>query len=291
MKSPLNPTKPIGATVRAKTEGAARTAPAKKRKPPVLRDVPAVSRAIAILRLLGRSDTPLGVQTIAKTLGLIPSTCLHILRILAAEQLVSVDSSTKYRLSVGTVALARIALQKQPFVQVVQPHLDELSGTYGVTAIGVEALDANHMIVVALSRSRSALRIHVDLGSRFPLLISATGRCVAAFASLSRKEIEKRFRTLRWDNPPTRKEWLAQIEQTKATGYGVDDSRYINGITIIASPVFIKDNEMGFLVVVGISDHIRRIGIDKLGRILRGHAQQLSTDMGEGSVETGVNAK
>lgn len=252
---------------------------AKVRKPPVLRDVPAVSRAIAILRLLGSSDTPLGVQTIAKTLGLIPSTCLHILRILVAEQLVSVDSSTKYRLSVGTVALARIALHNQPFVQVVQPHLDELSNAYGVTAIGVEALSASHMIVVALSRSRSALRIHVDVGSRFPLLISATGRCVAAFGELSRKELEKRFRALVWETPPTLKEWLAEIERTKATGFGVDDGRYINGITIIAAPVRLAEGEMAFLVMVGISDNIRRMGIDKLGGVLCEHARQLTASL------------
>ena len=50
-----------------------------------LRPVPAVSRAVSILRLLGRSAEPLGVKSIADQLGLVPSTCLHILRVLVAD--------------------------------------------------------------------------------------------------------------------------------------------------------------------------------------------------------------
>src|SRR5207253_5995145 len=45
------------------------------------REVPAVRRAVAILRLLGKSETALGVNAIARALGLVPSTCLHILRV------------------------------------------------------------------------------------------------------------------------------------------------------------------------------------------------------------------
>jgi DNA-binding IclR family transcriptional regulator len=163
----------------------------------------------------------------------------------------------------------------------VQKHLDELSEAYGVTAIGVEALGADHMIVVALSKSQAALRIHVDVGSRFPLLISATGRCVAAFGQLKLKDIEKRFHTLRWDNPPTLAEWRTEVEQTRIAGYGIDDGRYLNGITIIAAPVFMKDGAMSFIVMVGIRDHLRRIGFDKIGAELRAHAEKLSQALGE----------
>jgi DNA-binding IclR family transcriptional regulator len=257
---------------------------AKEGKLPVLRDVPAVSRAIAILRLLGRSDTPLGVQVIAKTLRLIPSTCLHILRVLVTERLVSVDPSTKqYTLSAGTVALARTALQKQTFARLIQPDLDQLSEAYGVTAIGVEALDPEQMIVVALSRSNSALRIHVDIGSRFPLLISATGRCVAAFSQIGRKEIEKRFRALRWDNPPKLADWHAEVEKTAASGYGVDDGSYITGIAIIAAPIYRPGKAISSIVVVGIGEHLKRVGIDKVGVDLRMRAERLTQHLADSS--------
>ena len=73
----------------------------------------------------------------------------------------------------------------------MQPRLDDLSKRYGVTAIGVEVPDLDHMIVVTLSRTQAPVRLHVDVGSRFPALISATGRCVAAFSEQPWSEIEK----------------------------------------------------------------------------------------------------
>ena len=71
-------------------------------KSPRVRAVPAVTRAIAILRLLSRSRTPQGLKAIAESLDLVPSTALHIVRALVAEDLLQVDPQTKrYRLGVG----------------------------------------------------------------------------------------------------------------------------------------------------------------------------------------------
>jgi len=42
-----------------------------------------------------------------------------------------------------------------------------------------------------------------DIGSHYPALISASGRCLAAFGGHLWPEIERRFRALRWDDPPT----------------------------------------------------------------------------------------
>src|SRR5258708_21776133 len=77
---------------------------------------PAISRAAAVLRLLGKSDTPLGVQSIARELGLVPSTCLHVLRALVAEEFVSLDPETKrYSLEAAVLTLARHWLTRNRF--------------------------------------------------------------------------------------------------------------------------------------------------------------------------------
>ena len=59
------------------------------------RAVPAVTRALAILRFLARSAEPVGVNPMARELELVPSTCLHILRVLQDEGLVDFESATK----------------------------------------------------------------------------------------------------------------------------------------------------------------------------------------------------
>ena len=63
-------------------------------KSPRVRAVPAVTRAIAILRLLSRSRDPQSLKAIAEALDLVPCTALQIARALVAEDLLRVDPLT-----------------------------------------------------------------------------------------------------------------------------------------------------------------------------------------------------
>src|SRR6266700_4846498 len=169
---------------------------------------PAISRAAAVLRLLGKSDTPLGVQSIARELGLVPSTCLHVLRALVAEEFVFFDPDTKhYSLEAGVLTLARHWLRRNRFTDLAQPALDRIAGAFDVTVLGVHIVGLDHIIVVALSQSGSNFQLSTQIGSRFPALISATGRCIAAFGDHSAAALEARFKTLRWDEPPAFADW------------------------------------------------------------------------------------
>jgi DNA-binding IclR family transcriptional regulator len=243
----------------------------------VIRPVPAVARAAAILRQLSRSEAPLGVHAMARALGLVPSTCLHILRALAAEELVVFDPETKrYRLASGVVALARGMLRHDGFTNLAQPLLDGIARRHGVTAIGVEANGLDHIVVVAMARPDRAHRLQVELGSRYPALISATGRCIAAFGAQPWAEVERRFRALRWDDPPTLAQWRADVETTRNAGYAVDEGRYIAGVTVIAAPVAVRGAVSHGLVVVGVSEQLRRIGHAALGGELKKCGSNLS---------------
>lgn len=229
-------------------------------KSPRVRAVPAVTRAIAILRLLSRSRDPQSLKAIAEALDLVPSTALHIARALVAEDLLRVDPLTKrYSLGTGMLPLARAVLENADFPSLVRPKLDDLSARYGVMAIGVEVPDLDHMIVVTLSRSQAPVRLHVDVGSRFPALISATGRCVAAFCGQPQKEIEKRFRLLRWHNAPSYDSWRKEVELVRRQGFSIDRGNYIDGVTIVAVPVLNGQGRISHtLAAVGLGSQLDR---------------------------------
>lgn len=243
-----------------------------------LRPVPAVSRSIAILRLLGRSNEPLGVKAIAQSLGLVTSTCLHILRVLVHEGLVQVDAATKrYSLGVGMLPLARSVIERNSFASVVQPALDRLSAKWGVTAIGVEARGLDHMVVLALSRSNVPFSLHVDVGSRFPALISATGRLVAAFGNHAWSEIERRFRALRWQQAPTLEAWKKEVEAVKRKGFSIDRGNYINGVTVVAVPLPDRRNSViQALVAAGVADQLDNARSVALASDMREEAEKIS---------------
>lgn len=221
---------------------------------------PAISRAAAVLRLLGKSDSPLGVQAIARELGMVPSTCLHVLRALAAEELVAFDPDTKrYSLEAGVLTLARHWLRRNRFTDLAQPLLDRIAGTFDLTALGVQIVGLEHIIVVAVSQSEHSLQLSTQIGSRFPALISATGRCIAAFGDHSDAELESRFGTLRWDQPPTFGQWKKQVEQARAQGWAVDDGNYISGVTVMAAPVWRTRAKLSHaLVTIGIGEALKR---------------------------------
>ena len=242
---------------------------------------PAISRAAAVLRLLGKSDTPLGMQAIARELGLVPSTCLYVLRALVAEEFVSFDPDTKrYSLEAGVLTLARHWLRRNRFNDLAQPVLDRISQAFDVTALGVHIVGLDHIVVVAVSQSGSNFQLSTQIGSRFPALISATGRCIAAFADHSEAELEARFRTLRWDEPPTFDEWKAQVSQTRGQGFAVDAGNYISGVTVVAAPVWKSRAKLSHaLVAIGIGSGLRRNGLPALQENLLTAAQTLSNQL------------
>ncbi|PTU30473.1 transcriptional regulator [Stenotrophobium rhamnosiphilum] len=244
--------------------------------------VPAVSRAAAILRLLGRSSEPVGVQFIARSLSIIPSTCLHILRTLVAEDFVSFDANTKlYTLNVGLLTLARQWLSQNRFADIAQSALDRIAREYGVTAMGVQVSGLDHMIVVAMARSESMIQLHTQIGSRFPATISASGRCIAAFGEYDREELRRRFKGLRWDSAPSLTEWEAQVAETRTKGYALDQGNYMAGVTVVAAPVFgVNEQLANCLVVVGISGQLQDQMLAKIGRDLKDSAAKVSRQLG-----------
>lgn len=242
---------------------------------------PAISRAAAILRLLGKSESPLGLQPIATTLGLVPSTCLYVLRALVAEQLVAFDPDTKrYSLEAGVLTLARHWLRRNQFTDIAQPLLDQLSREFGVTMMGVNVVGLDHIIVVAVSQAGSNIHISAQLGSRFPALISATGRCIAAYGGYAEEELIQRFAELRWDDPPAFPEWQRQVEQTRERGIAYDDGNYISGISVLAVPVWKSPGQLGHaLVALGVGSAMKRSGLENMEAGLLDAADSISSQL------------
>ena len=242
---------------------------------------PAISRAAAVLRLLGKSEAPLALNTVARELGLNPSTCLYVLRALVAEELVAFDPNTKrYALEAGVLTLARQWLRRNQFANLAQPVLDRLSQQFGVTMLGVQIFGLDHIVTVAAAQA-GGFQLSVQVGSRFPALISATGRCIAAFGNYGEAELRARFDTLRWEEPPSFDEWLGQVAKTKAQGFGIDEGNYISGVTVLAVPVWRgRGRPSHALVAIGIGSALKRGGLEELERALLAAGRALTDQLG-----------
>ncbi|AEB86950.1 IclR family transcriptional regulator [Alicycliphilus denitrificans] len=281
---PLGRINPRSSAMPAKKQATA----SDKKKPAAravrVRPVPAVSRSIAILRLLGRVGQPLGVKAIADELALVPSTCLHILRVLVAEELVTWDPATKrYALGNGMISLARSVLDRSGFPQLIQPVLDRLAGRFGVTAMGVEITAKGTVVVLALSHSNQPFRVHTDVGSRFDTLVSATGRLIAAHGGESWAELRKKFSQIHWDKAPRFDTWKKEVELARTQGFSVDRDNFMAGLTVVAVPVFTAGGRFAYtVVVVGLSSQLTTVATDLLAQEMMREAREISGLLVEG---------
>jgi DNA-binding IclR family transcriptional regulator len=245
---------------------------------------PAISRAVAILRLLGKSETPQRLQAVARELGLVPSTCLYVLRALVDEELVAFDPDTKrYSLDAGVLTLASHWLRRNAFTHLAQPQLDRISRDCGVTTLGVQIVGLEHIIVVADAQSGANFQISAQVGSRFPALISATGRCIAAFSDCPEAELRERFAELRWDDPPSFRAWLAEVGEARSRGYAVDPGNYLAGVTVLAAPVW-KDRgaPSHAVVALALGADLPRKRLAQIGEALLEASGSLSLQLGGG---------
>ncbi|MDA7418601.1 IclR family transcriptional regulator [Xenophilus arseniciresistens] len=245
---------------------------------PRVRPVPAVSRALAILRLLGQHKEALTLKAISQELALVTSTCLHILRVLVEEGMVRVDPATKrYSLDVGVLALAHSVVQNNPFTTLVQPVLDRLSETWNVTTIGIKVTGVEDLVVLALARSRAPFRLYVEVGSRFPALTSATGRLVAAYGGMSNAELARAFKALRWDDAPDFQSWQQEVKTVQQRGVAIDRGNYMSGIAVVAVPILDGAQRITHaLTAVGVADQLSKTQIQALAKDLQREAQALS---------------
>ena len=176
----------------------------------------------------------------------------------------------------GLVGLARTAIDRNTFAAAAQLALGRLAAQWEVTAIGVEVVALDYLVVAALARAQGPFSLHVDVGSRFPALISATGRLVAAYTDRPWSEIEQAFKKVRWQNAPDFKKWRAEVEAVRRKGFSVDRGNYISGVTIVAVPLIEPSNRLYHAIVAaGMTSRLKGARCVALANQMRTEAREV----------------
>jgi DNA-binding IclR family transcriptional regulator len=200
--------------------------------------VGALQAGLRVLRYLCARNTPVGVNQIARELQLNPSTCFQLLKTLVHERLVVFDTHSKmYGAGLGVVELARGRLARDSFILLARPSLEGLTAQFGITAALFQPLEGRRVVLVDFAEARSALRFHMPVGQRMPMLLGAFGRCFAAKLDLPEAELRAEFRTLRWQDPPSFEQYRAEVVAARRDGYALDRGNYARGVCIAAALV------------------------------------------------------
>ena len=213
------------------------------------RRVGSVRDAIAILRYLENLRGAEGVNRIARSLDLGPSSCFNLLKTLVGEQFVDFDESTKlYSLGPGAIALGRRALDPAGAFELIRQRLERLADRHKVTAGLWRPRGREQVVLVGFVESSAGSRIHLAVGQRLPSASGSGGRCLMAFSGLDETTIRRRFNTVKWSNAPDFEAYLANVRETQATGWAMDEGNFVSGVTSIAAPCLSEQKAAEYVV-------------------------------------------
>lgn len=207
--------------------------------------VPAALSTVRILRYLSEQAQPASLTQIARSMNLIPSTCFHILQTLARENFVAFDPVRKdYAIGYGVMELAKGAAVIGRDVHQVRPILEHLAEDHDVTVTLWRPITREQLMLVMSAFGRGAVRIHMSVGQRVPMLTAAAGRLMAAHMGFTSRELRALFRQVNWARLLTFDRFMVQVADAKKRGWAVDKGLFITGTAAVAVPVFDLDGQM-----------------------------------------------
>lgn len=201
--------------------------------------VQSIERAIAIMRCFTESNPELGVTEIGHRLGLHKSTVSRILGTLQHNGLVNQNQSTgKYRLGVGLISLAGVALGQVDVRSVAYNLMDELSLETSEN-VAILVLDGAECVNVYHQASPRSVRYADWIGRRFPLHCTASGKVLLADLSA-----DERSRLFTFPLPSYTEFTItdaagleAEIERVRVSGHACAIEEYELGFSAVAVPI------------------------------------------------------
>jgi DNA-binding IclR family transcriptional regulator len=197
----------------------------------------AADRVADVLLLFARSDDPLRVSHIARSLSLSKAVVHRILQSLVSRSLLQfVPASSTYVLGPAAIGLGTRAWSQLDIRSLASPVLRRLrDDTRETTTLSV--LAGQHRIYLDQYESPQEIKMSVEIGPHFPLHSGASSRSILAF--LPQPFIDEAVRQLLISKPELDVEaYLAGLRQVRAQGYAASLNERNTGAASIAAPIF-----------------------------------------------------
>lgn len=203
-------------------------------------EVPALRRAVAILRQLSASNRAVSAGALARMLGLPRSSVYDLLGVL--EELGMVHrAETGYVLGPGVHELGASYLRTNPLQNLAAPLIRDLAeATRGTAQLAV--LRGWETVYLLKERSVESVAVITAAGVRMPGYLTATGRAIMAHLPkaelLAALQGETEFVNRTGRGPRTYSQLSAELSLTRRRGHAVEDGEVTPGVRTVAAPVF-----------------------------------------------------
>jgi DNA-binding IclR family transcriptional regulator len=243
------------------------------------RQVTSVARALILLEQLRDNEHGLGVNELARRIGVNPSTASRLLSTLESFGIVQRDGQGPYRLGLALVTLADRVLSRLDLRTLARPILFELMEQTGETAT-LSLPGEREAITVDSVPSRSSVVSMARLGRPSVAHATSVGKVMLAFGGgrlpLERDLIPFTDRTI-----TDRAQLAAEVTTIRERGYGTVFGEREVDVNAIAAPVF--DRSGGLAAILGLQGPASRLpNPTRVLPILRDQAASLTRALGGG---------
>ena len=219
-----------------------------------------LDRVVAILDLLGESNSSLSLAEICRQMSLRKSTAHRALMALERTGLIERAPAHRYRLGLKLYDMGNRAVEQIDLRARVHPYLRKLALRVGHTV----HLGVLHKTRVVYIDKIEPINRHVCISSRTgtsnPVYSTSLGKAILAF--LPSEEIDKTIAAIEFvaftsKTLNSSEELMGALERVRRRGFSVDDEEMELGTRCVGAPVF--DAVKGVIAAVSVSGPASRL--------------------------------
>jgi IclR family transcriptional regulator, acetate operon repressor len=241
-----------------------------------------VSKALALIEILARTQGPKGLTRIASAAGFDKATTRRMLVELAANGYVVQNADSRdYELGPALQVFGKIREDRFSLYKTIQPFVRALCERTGETVHASE-YSAGILLSICTEHSSKPIRVNLEHGQKLPLHATASG--IAFLASSSSKFVElllrkplPQFTATTLTNPET---ILAAIGEAKARGYSISNQTLQDGVSSVACTIRNQsDKPIGTIAIAVPSLRMTAKCISEFGLLVRKTGDDISQQL------------
>jgi DNA-binding IclR family transcriptional regulator len=248
------------------------------------RSVPAVDRAVLVLRAVSAAGAGLRLADLSRQLGLSKSSLSDLLLTLEGHGLVERDPASRtFHLGHTLVELGMAARGGLDLARAARPALLALRDLMAETAI-LHIPAGPEPLILDSAESPHQLKVVAPVGHRLPPLAGSVAKVFLAALPDDERRAAVTAATLPCFTPRAETDpdvYLAELERVRRSGYATDDEEYLLGVRAVSAPVL--DNArhtVGTLTLVGAGSRFTRTRLRAAAPELVAAARDVSRRLG-----------
>jgi DNA-binding IclR family transcriptional regulator len=226
-----------------------------------------LDRAVAVLEMLGESETALSLADLCQRLRLHKSTAHRSLMVLERSALIERTVENRYRLGMKLYELGNRAVEQVDLRTRVHPYFRRLAANVGET-VHLSVLQKTSIVYLDKVEPNRRVCVSSKTGTSNPVYCTSMGKALLAFQPPDViDQIVSRIRFVRYTHKTltSREALMKALERVRRRGYAIDDQEIEIGVRCVGAPIF--DEARRAIAAVSVSGPVTRITASSMPEI------------------------